>query len=153
MVRLIERQIKNFQKKLLPIESGCIVWTGSKTSNGYGKFHFNGKCGRAHRFSWILHFGEIPAGLCVMHRCDNPLCTNIEHLSLGTHQENMRDRDNKGRNRQPKGEAQAHAKVTEKLVLEIRSRFGETQKDLAIEFGVQQATISQILRRQTWKHI
>jgi hypothetical protein len=52
---------------------------------------------RAHRYSWQIAFGEIPSGLCVLHRCDNPSCVRHDHLFLGTQAENMRDRIRKGR--------------------------------------------------------
>ena len=76
---------------------GCWMWTASTFNDGYGKFKFEGKNRRAHRMSWIIENGEIPEGMLVMHSCDNPLCVNPSHLSLGTPKENTRDMVNKNR--------------------------------------------------------
>jgi hypothetical protein len=76
----------------------CIEWSGHKNSYGYGQtgtMRFGNR--KAHRWAWEKFFGPIPAELHVLHRCDNPACINPAHLFLGTHQENMRDRDLKGR--------------------------------------------------------
>ena len=72
---------------------GCWRWTGAKT-NGYGYLTLGGRNSgliRAHRFSYEFHFGPIPHGLVVRHKCDNPECTNPDHLEVGTHQDNMKD--------------------------------------------------------------
>lgn len=78
----------------------CWEWTAGKTRDGYGEFRINAKdrSQRVHRISWFLHFGEIPKGLCVLHKCDNIPCVNPDHLWLGTINDNNIDRDVKGRN-------------------------------------------------------
>ncbi|MDH4038938.1 MAG: HNH endonuclease [Candidatus Krumholzibacteria bacterium] len=51
--------------------------------------------------SWRIHYGEIPAGLCVLHRCDVRHCVRPDHLFLGTRTDNMRDKVEKGRQTGP----------------------------------------------------
>ena len=76
--------------------SECWNWLGVK-SKGYGQIKVNGKHRYAHRISWDLHYGVYLGNLDILHSCDNPSCVNPKHLSLGTHKENMADRDKKGR--------------------------------------------------------
>lgn len=81
--------------------SGCWIWTAYVSASGYGAMCFRGKRQYAHRLSLIAKNGPIAPGLCVCHRCDNPLCINPDHLFLGSHRENMHDRDKKGRGVMP----------------------------------------------------
>ena len=99
MATLAER----FWAKVVQSE-GCWQWTGAKTGDGYGAISSGGRKDgmvRAPRVSWALHFGAIPAGLVVCHRCDNPECTNPAHLFLGTHKDNAHDAIAKGRAASP----------------------------------------------------
>lgn len=83
------------------VEGDCLVWTGNKSRDGYGRVQIYRRKWSTHRLSWMLHHGPIAPGLVVMHTCDNPACVRIEHLRIGTHLENIIDRDTKGRGRFP----------------------------------------------------
>ena len=76
-----------------PNATGCWLWLGCKNQAGYGKISGN----YVHRWMWQQVYGEIPSGFHVLHKCDIPSCVNPKHLWLGTHQDNIRDRDLKGR--------------------------------------------------------
>lgn len=80
-------------------KEGCWAWTGNTDGFGYGLVQLGRGEPRtgAHRVSWRLHKGAIPDGMQVLHRCDNPPCTNPEHLFIGTALDNSRDASQKGR--------------------------------------------------------
>jgi hypothetical protein len=79
--------------------NGCWEWTGHTYKNGYGVIKVFGSDVSAHRYSYELHKGPIPDGLCILHACDNKRCINPDHLSIGTHQENMRQAADRSRMR------------------------------------------------------
>ncbi len=109
--------------------------------------------------AYILTKGEIPSGLEVMHNCpggDNRKCCNPNHLSLGTHAENLKDRDLKHPiPYQVKGEKVAKAKLTEQEVVRIRKfcKQGVSQRKIAKMFGVSNVTVFHIKKRVTWHHV
>ena len=80
-------------------ETGCWVWNGKtvKNNSGYGIFNMDNTSFLAHRVSYSHYIGEIPKGMCVLHKCHNPACVNPEHLYVGTHRQNMDDMINSGR--------------------------------------------------------
>lgn len=84
----------------LPQSDGCWIWVGSRNVKGYGQIQLGRRGLRpvlAHRASWEIHFGPIPDGQFVMHKCDNPPCVRPDHLRLGSAAENTRDMIAKGR--------------------------------------------------------
>lgn len=135
-------------------EDGCWPWTGSVVTGGYGKFKARTSQITAHRVSYAIHYGDLPAGLFVCHRCDNRRCVNPAHLFLGTTQDNTADRDAK--QRQARGERQHLAQLTAPAVVAIREQYargGTTTRALATAYGVSQYCVMAILHRRTWKHV
>lgn len=145
-----------FMSKTKSCANGCIEWTGARTGPAgakwaYGTLGIAGKRWTAHRAAWFFFKGSNPADMCVCHSCDNPLCVNVEHLFLGTHTENMRDMEQKGRDNHATGEAHWGAKLTQAQVNEIRRRFKPRGgAALAREFGVSKTTVSRIVRGRSW---
>lgn len=136
----------------------CWEWIAYKDTKGYGHFHKAGRGGmaKAHRVSYEISVGPIPAGLLVCHKCDNPSCVNPWHLFLGTDKDNSDDKMKKGRFKKvyPQGEKNGNAKLTETQIKQIRARLatGETQSLIAADYGVSGTTISRINRAVRWGH-
>ncbi len=86
------------------MQTQCWVWTAGCIGDGYGRFRIRRKGTLAHRVAWLIHYGCIPDGLCVLHRCDNPPCVRDDHLFLGTKADNAHDRDIKGRHNGGRGD-------------------------------------------------
>lgn len=144
-----------------PSENDCWIWQSAKAGKGYGMFNLPAGSYYAHRVSWTLFFGEIPDGMFVCHRCDNPPCVNPSHFFLGTNADNQIDSYGKGRNatqRHPglhTGTKNGRAKLTESMVKAIRREYseGKTQTQLAQKYGVNQTMIGFIVRKESWKHV
>jgi len=146
--------IKKFWSKVDRSSSpdDCWLWTGALSP--YGNFYYDKKRIYAHRFSFTITYGDIPNGVLICHKCDNPACCNPRHLFLGSSQDNNQDCLAKGRHkcaRMP-GSKNAAAKLSEQQVLEIRG-LKMRHKDIALLYGVSKATIDDIRGRVTWKHI
>lgn len=134
----------------------CWLWKGKPSPKGYGVFGSNNMNRRAHRVVWEITYGVIPETLDVLHTCDIRNCVNPSHLFLGTHQDNMEDRNRK--NRQAQGERHPNAKLTESDVLEIRRIYKKHSRiygsrALAKVFNVSQAVIIEVVTRRTWKSV
>ena len=146
--------IARFQK-FVPRASptDCWEWRGTRNNKGYGKFWLNGRTDLAHRVSYRIHNGEIPAGLMVRHTCDNPPCVNPAHLLVGTRKDNAQDALE--RDRYLRGVDNFQAKLTEGQVRDIRRSWdaGETQVSMARRFGVSRAAIQFALSGKSWAHI
>jgi len=134
---------------------GCWIWKGCKGKKGHGVFQQGRAHGTilAHRFSYELHFGPIPIGLCVCHECDNASCVNPKHLFLGTLQDNNRDMYIKGRHAY--GERMGTAKNTEQTVQTVRKlvMMGVKQRHISQVFKIPESTLSQIINNKLWTHI
>ncbi len=133
----------------------CWLWTGGRSTRGYGEISLGGYRDRAHRVSWTIHYGPIPEDGVICHRCDNPPCVRPDHLFLGTQADNVKDMTDKGRRVVVCGEKQHLAKLTVSDVLEIRRRSeeGEVSRVIAEPYGVDPATVRAVIGRKTWKHV
>lgn len=164
-MKSLEKRFWSKINKLGPDE--CWLWTGATQGFGYGVLNscVNNKLVRAHRLSWNIHNGDIPANMFVCHKCDNPLCVNPKHLFIGSNTDNVHDMWKKGRASPPPrngsipplhlGENHPNSKLTGAKVLEIRklSRDGINGRQLASLFKITPAQISNILRNKQWRHI
>jgi hypothetical protein len=142
-----------FRKVAISNTADCWLWQGA-LGDGYGLFTMASgprlRC--AHRVSYALAHLEAPADMFVLHRCDTPACVNPDHLFLGTHLDNMKDRSAKGRTPPQKGETNNSSKLDTWDVICIRAD-RRAQKRIAADFGISQATVSEIKSRQRWAHV
>ena len=166
--------IDRFNEKISVSKTGCIEWGGAKDQDGYGVIQKDGKRKKTHRAIWEYYHGKIPSGLNICHKCDNPCCVNIDHLFLGTQNDNMQDMIKKGRkvvNSNPirgekhwtkihpenlaklRGEKNGGSKLTWEQVEEIiqeNKLLRKPETYYAKKYGVGRSTIGRILRGESW---
>ena len=136
------------------ITPGCWEWMAQTSSNGYGKISFARQFGfttYAHRLSWIIHFGPIPQGINVLHKCDHPSCVNPDHLFLGTQADNVSDMCKKGRNQYiaHRGEENGNARLTKNDIINIRASH-KTRKELSTQYGISKSMVGKIITFRSW---
>lgn len=131
----------------------CWEWQGWKLLSGYGAWHPAAglKSLRVHRVSFALTVGDIPDGMMICHRCDNPICVNPAHLFAGTQAENIGDCNRKGRMVKPTPKRL----FTEDEIREIRSSFRPRDEHfgcaaLARKYGTDRSNMSKLLRGLTY---
>lgn len=138
---------ERFFSRFVKLENGCWQWRAHTDKDGYGVLPGDRRNIRAHRFSYERHIGEIPQGLIVCHKCDNPGCVNPDHLFVGTAKDNAQDALQKGRHYA--GEKNGRSKLTDNDVLIIQ-KSTLSGPDLARHFGVNRSTINRIKRGKSW---
>jgi hypothetical protein len=137
-------------------EDSCWIWTSAFTTRGYGFFWVGGakRNKYAHRLSWEMANGcVVPAGMTVMHACDNPACVNPSHLSIGTTQDNASDCKAKRRNafgvRNGGG-----VKLDDEKALRIKNRVdGLSLRETANLYGVDVSIVKKIRNGRLWSHV
>ncbi len=148
---LLSRFKSKIQKKN---KNGCMLWTGWKNNDGYGKFSVGKKYKLAHRVAYELFVGKIPEGLYVLHKCDVRDCCNIEHLYLGDQFDNMHDCLKRDRFALRSGQNNGRSLLKEKDVKYIKVSLGKASgAQLAREFKVSESCIQDIKHKRSWKDI
>lgn len=154
--------------------NGCWLWVTGKSDTGYGEMHQGAGLPKisTHRFSWELHFGRIPEGMCVLHKCDVRACVRPDHLFLGTRRDNSHDARSKGRLEPQRqtfkrlwrekwsgvrcGENIHCSKLTAekvRIIRKLHSGKQHTLKQISEMFGISSSTVLDTVRMRTWKHI
>lgn len=161
-VPLFERLDKNIQK------DDCWIWLGYKDKDGYGRIKSTPDSeGKkivlgVHRVMYERYKEPIPAGMFILHSCDNPSCCNPDHLSVGTAQDNSNDMKRRGRTKLPstafkRGHGACESNIKSKLTKEdvefIRAypKYYGSQMELVLRFGVSREAIRDIQIYKTWK--
>lgn len=127
----------------------CIESTyKARTQSGYALMKFDASTRGAHRISWMVHHGDIPDGLLVLHKCDNPLCIRIDHLFLGTSMDNSIDMRRKGRENYEGHKF--HSDSLAKIAIELRKK-GFTHKKISEELKLSMGSLNSIFRRKKLK--
>lgn len=144
----------------------CSNYLGTiHPTTGYGVLSRDGKSIEVHRLVAELDGWDL-TGVEIRHKCDNRACVRLEHLEVGSHADNMRDRDERGRTatgdrsgarthpeKLRRGESHSRALFTEQDIRDIRAAQGVTQATLARRYGVSEGTIQSVLKGRTWKHV
>jgi hypothetical protein len=129
-----------------PLDTPCMVWQSTNTSDGYGSVRYWGGMRRVHRAIYIATYGLIPKGMVVMHLCDVRKCCNVSHLQLGTHTDNMQDAISKGR-RAKQWKMMPLSQADE--IRRVRSESGFSYRKLAALFGVDRETVRRVVIGQS----
>lgn len=142
MIKLIE---------FITNENGCHICTSHCTNNkGYPVTHRKGRMNLISRYLWEQEYGPISKGFCVLHKCDTPLCINLNHFFLGTRSDNNKDMAFK--NRYAIGIKHPSHKLTENQVIQIR-KDSDSQRIIAKKYGISQSQVGSIKTRRYWKEL
>lgn len=122
-----DRKARFLSKIEIMPETGCWEWQAGKYRDykgnySYGQFWWGeNKSVKASRAAWMLLRGPIPEGGQILHKCNNPPCCNPDHLYVGDHDQNMRDRDESGRT--SKWDKRYNFKRSDDLIIKLKECF------------------------------
>lgn len=173
MIKLKQSFINRFLDiyNSIPLNSnGEKLWPNACNRQGYGVFTASLEGGGrkqflCHNLAWILLVGDIPKGLVVRHKNDNPTDCCISNLELGTAVENhsdmlSRNRVNLEANRKNMEKAkikaaQLHRRflLSDLVYIKKLREEGCTYAEIAVKYGVSQSTIYNICSNKFYKHL
>lgn len=137
--------------------NGCLVWNGHKCKDDYGKITYNFKSYKVHRLYYELYYDvKLSPHEYIIHKCDNPSCCNIDHLSIGTCQDNIRDKMSK--NRQAKGSSVGTSNknmndiIAQNIINDLKYS-NKTLKEISSDYNVSKDIVYSIYKGYTWKHV
>lgn len=134
--------------------------TRALVDGAYAQVTAQGKVRRLHRVVYCDHNNVDIDSIddkVIRHTCDNPRCVNPDHLLIGTHQDNMDDKVERGRSR-----CMTLRVLADDQVRAIRSAYEPSRKGvanpngyrgLAKRFGVDSNAIRLIIIGTTYKEV
>jgi len=148
-----EHLTERFWSKVNKTDS-CWNWIAGCDFDGYALFKYYRKTRRAAQIAMIITHGNIPDGMWVLHKCDNPKCVNPDHLYFGTPSQNSHDREDRNRGRCLIGGLNGYNKLVEEQVAEIKKLIGKyTGREIAKIYNVTPSLISCIKHNKIWNHV
>lgn len=134
-------------------EDRCWVWTGNVGPGGHGRCSWKGRNKSSHVVAFMLSAGK-PSAQWVLHDCDNPPCCNPKHLYEGTAQDNMRDRDARGRGAHQNGKKVCDNWLVIEEVERIRALLDEgvPQMEIARIVGASFVIVNRINTGKSWSN-
>lgn len=153
---LVERETEeeNFWKRAIHEKNVVVSELGEcwETVRNRMQFSYKNRHINGHRIAYTITKGEIPKGMIVRHKCDNTKCINPDHLELGTHEDNMRDRSERGRTAQ--GESHHASKLNNQTAMEVYKLNGtQSLTETAKRYGITKQSVFKIWNKTSWKHI
>ncbi len=134
----------------------CWQWEGSVMRGDYPVFYGDGKQMPATRILYRLYYkNHLGKDWVIRHTCNTNLCMNPNHIYADKRAEASKETQ-LARRHETLGERHPQAQLTAQDVKRIRRLVAEgskTQKELAEEYKVSKAHISNIVNRKTWTHI
>lgn len=129
-------------------------WNLKESDGWYGRFYSGGIQWQSHRVAFWITDNSLRTDQCVRHKCDNPSCCNPRHLLSGTHLDNMRDRNERGRN--PKLEKHGRALLTNEQAIEVMrlwKPYEFSQRMIAEILGVSRSAVAHICCGNNWTEV
>lgn len=111
------------QGKYIVRPNGCWEWVRAIQSQGYGSVGYQGRTWLAHRLSYALAVGPIPAEHDIHHKCNNRRCINPKHIEPKYHPEHSLLADSPARRNLEKTHCiRGHALEGENLLIDSHGK-------------------------------